>query len=257
MSGAHVVERVRIVGPLASELEVGLVHDGDDVPGQPGEEAIEVAPGHVRAGRVVGVGEGDELRGGADAPQEGVDVGNVPGLRRDLDERRSGAPGRDREHPEDPGRHHDLFSRVDEGAGADVDELAGPASDDDLLRGNAVALRERAAEERGRSVRVEVHGGRDREGRGHRLRRGAQRVLVGGELHGAGDPELTLDVLDRSSRDVRGELLYRRARGGLQLFTSSSRGADGSAWPFRASSRSSEPVPASSFRPDSPSPSRE
>ena len=159
----------------------------------------------MRSGGVVGVRQEEQARRGRHRREHGVDVP------RDVaDEGHLGEVDVGGEQPEpiaDKRRIPDdrVIAGLREGPAREVDELVRAVADDDLVHRHAVVRGERFAQRVRGGVRVAT----ERRGRSHeRLgdpRRGAERVLVGGELHRVLDAELALELFDGLPGDVGDE----------------------------------------------------
>ena len=155
-------------------------------------------------GRVVGVGEEDDPGARRDR------LGDRLQVVREVPQRHGTRhpAGRLHHQPIDHERlvgHHRLIAHADEGADDELDDLVRAVADDDLVGGHAQALRQAALQVEGRAVRVAVQVPERGRDRGQRLGRRTERVLVGGELDGAVDPEVALELLDRHARRIRRE----------------------------------------------------
>ena len=142
----------------------------------------ELLLGEPGAGRVVRVGEEDELRARESELAERVEVVVEARLHRRLDERAAVRLGGELVGDEALRARQHLLAVEDEGPDEQLDELVRAVADEDLLGRDAELRGERVPEEERGAVRVEV----DLRGRlargGERERRGAEGVLVGGEL---------------------------------------------------------------------------
>src|SRR5690606_30365243 len=90
-----------------------------------------------------------------------------------------------------------LVAGAEEGLGDQLEDLVGAAAEDELLGPHAELRGEPLAQPEARAVGIAVHAAERGADRLDGLRRGAERVLVGGELDHALQAQLALDLLDR------------------------------------------------------------
>src|SRR5690606_17277981 len=90
----------------------------------------------------------------------------------------------------------------EERLGDELEDLVGAAAEDELLGTHAELRGEPLAQPEAGAVGIAMHAVERGADRFERLRRGAERVLVRGELHDAVQAELALDLLDRLAGHV-------------------------------------------------------
>src|SRR3990172_728515 len=86
-----------------------------------------------------------------------------------------------------------------------VDDLAGAAAHEQLIGAHSVAGGDLVPEQVAAAVGIAIQFTKRRLDRLDRARRGADRILVGGELYRLSDPEFALDFFDGLAGLVRGE----------------------------------------------------
>lgn len=181
----HILALVQVfegVGLVIGVLDVGLVKDNDDVVRDSGHEVVQLLLVNHGAEGVGGVGDVDEPRLRRDGAEGGLEVGgeirlvgdgdvtSVDGLGKDLVEREAVVSG------------DGMGAGAEEHQAEEKEELTAAGNGDNLFHGNIMERGNALAAGEGGAVGVEVgfpsgvlHGA-------HGERRGAERVLVGGEL---------------------------------------------------------------------------
>ena len=177
--------------------------------GHPLEVGIELGARVGRPGRVVRQADVDDLRPRADGLEHRLEVvAAVP----QLDRARDGAELArvDRVARERGPATDDLVAGLEHRLAEAVHEPVGACTGSNLLEAQVEPLGERRPKPVGATVRVAVQLGRAPLDRLARLREGAVRALVRGELDDALEPELPLHLLDRLAGLVGDEIVDRR-----------------------------------------------
>ncbi len=163
----------------------GIEHE-QHMPRQAAMQPLDFVERHVSAGRVVGVGEKNNLGALAHRGEHGVDVGRVVLFRR-RDRRRAGAADGDRVDQERVGGVNRLVAVAQIGVGNQVQKVVGARAADDA----AGIEPERAPDclaQRGRvAVGIILQVLTDGVIGGDRLRARSERGFVGRQLEHAGD----------------------------------------------------------------------
>ena len=186
---------------LLDVIGVGLVHHHHAGQGQGGDEAVEPIRRQPGPGGVVGVGDPHHPGLRVDQVLHGVQVVAIVAGRGDP------GPGPDRlggdgvdgegvlgEDGLDPG--------LEEGAGDQIQDIVGAVAQGDGGGIDPVLASQGGAQLEAAAVRVAAEFTQGRLDRRPRQPAGAQRVLVGGELDGAADAELTLQLGDGLAGEI-------------------------------------------------------
>ena len=179
----------RLIVVAADIFGIGRVEHEKHVLGQAGMQAADFLEGQIGAGRIVRVGEEDDLRLRRDGGEDGVDIGALLGF---LDRDRHGAGSLDVDLVDQEAvlGEDRLVAGRKVGLGEQAEELVGAVGADDIGSVQPMRLGDRLAQPRRRAVRIEFELAGDLAHRLDRLRRRAERVLVRGQLvdlgHAAG-----------------------------------------------------------------------
>jgi hypothetical protein len=183
-----------IVG--GDELGIGRVDHQHDVVRQAGAQPRHLAVRQIAAGRVVRIGDIDQLGARRDLGQQLVDIGREIGLAR---RHRQGADrmGGDRIDQEPMLAVEHLVAGAGIGAGEQAENLVGAGAADNALGIEAVARADRLAQRDGAAIRVAMHAGGGLVIGLDGARARAQSALVRRQLHRigiAGDLRLAADI---------------------------------------------------------------
>ena len=197
-------DAVRVLG-VVDEVTVRLIEDHERrVVAERLEERAQRLLAHDRRRRVVGRAEHDRRRPVGDLPPHVLEVGRVAG-----EWARHGAGARDRGRDavglERRLGHDDLVAGLERGPRDEPDQLVGAVADEELAGRDVEAPGERRAERGGAAVGIEVDARGLARDRLDDARRGAERVLVGGEARELRDPELRGELLEGLARVVGDE----------------------------------------------------
>ena len=197
--------------PAGDVFVVGFVENRDHPGGQRGQEALDRPLGDPGPGRVVRVG--DEHHAGA-RRHRGRHRGEVVGVlaHRHHDVRPAGGLGRELVDDEGPRGGNHLLAGTHERAHRDVDDLVRPVAQEDGLGRDLELRREGARQLEGAAVGVEVDLGQVRPQGAQDFRRGAERVLVRGQLDRSNSGRARARVPPSACRGHRGG--SRRCGGG-------------------------------------------
>ncbi len=165
---------------------IGSIEHQKHVRRQARVKALHLLEGQVGSGRVVGVREEDDLGAGRHAGEDRVDVRREVGLPGDHGHA-AGCKQRELVHQEAMLGVDALVPRPDIGIGEHREDFVGPAAADDARRIEAVARADGLAQGGRAAVGIEFKLARELAVGGDRLRRRAERRLVGGELVDLGD----------------------------------------------------------------------
>ncbi|RXT27701.1 hypothetical protein B5U98_02605 [Bosea sp. Tri-39] len=191
-------------------LGIGRVEHEQNMRRQAGLQTLDLVEGQIGAGRVVGVGEEDDLGARRHRGEDRVDIGGEVRLGHDH---RLAAGGEDRDLVDEEAvlSEHALVAIAEIDLGDQLQQFVRAGAADDAVGVEAVAAGDRLAQLRRRAVGIEFKlAGKVAIGR-DRLGARAERGLVGGELvqldagrsRGlAGD--IGLDVEDAGTRDGAG-----------------------------------------------------
>ena len=200
-----------VEGRVEAELAVGPVEDQQHAGGQGGVQALYLAEGDPGASGVAGIGQEDQPRAVVDALQELVHVDAEAGL---LGAAHLGLAGQraDGEGGEAVLALDHVVARLQEGLVEEREHLVGAAAEDQPLGLDAIGLGDRGADDRGARVRIDVQAAVGRGVGLVRLGAGAQRVLVGRQLHRLSDARRA-GLARHIGVDVQDARLRHRLRG--------------------------------------------